>query len=218
MGLMPRPERTKFRNQYAGQTAWVLGSGPSLNYIDPRFFADKLVVSVNWIALEMGVRPAYTCSHYHLEALAITEHDPSLTIIVPEEDQGGPQLAAHPPTTDNVWSFPTNPQMYGGFSAAHHWPTEPDHLVVGPTSLHFAMHFAAYLVGEGGSIVLAGADCCSVDFAGNRAGHDPGIGSPWDVWRRTLPEVANRIRHMGVGVHSLNPFVPTWGAEGHQIT
>lgn len=218
MGLTPRPERTRFRSLHAGQTAWVLASGASLDHIDPGFFADKLLVAVNWIAVEMGVRADYTCTHYHVDAIAMSEQHPGMTIITPEEDQGGTLLARHAPTSPDVWSFPTNPQMYGAFNVAQHWPTEPDALVVGPTSLHFAMHFAAYLVGPGGSLVLAGADCCRLDGAPHRGGHSPGIGAPWDVWQTSLPAVAGRLRADGVNVYSLNPFVPTWGTEGHSLT
>jgi hypothetical protein len=38
------------RGRHEGETIWVLGSGPSLNFIDPSFFADKTVVSTNFSA------------------------------------------------------------------------------------------------------------------------------------------------------------------------
>ena len=215
MGLTPRPERTAYRNLYAGQTVYVLASGASLDHIDQRFFADKLTVAVNFIGYELGITPTFVATHYHLDAIAIAAQHPEQPIIVPEHDQGGPRLAPHAPTGRNVFSFPTNQQQYAAFSVAEHWPTEPDSLVVGPTSLHFAMHFAAYLVGSGGFVVLAGADCGTLDDRANRDGHDPGVGFPWDVWAESLPRVADRIRADGTGVMSLNPFVNP-GLEGHR--
>lgn len=218
MGLTPRPERVRFRGRHRGQIAWVVASGASLDHVDPRMLDGQLVVAVNYIGEEMGLEDYYLATHYHVDAIAVSEARPDLTIVVPEEDQGGTLLAPYPPTGANVWSFPTNLQMYAEFDVERHWPTEPDALVVGPTSLHFAMHFAAYLVGVGGTLILLGADCCRLDDAPHRAGHSPGIGAPWAVWQSSLPAVANRLRADGVNVHSLNPFVPTWGTEGHRIT
>lgn len=216
MGLTPRPERTQFKNLYAGQWVYVLASGPSLDYIDPASLSKVPVVAVNYIGLELGLPRYYMASHYHLDAIAVSEVQPDTTIIVPEIDQGGNQLAPHAPTGENVWGFPTNQQKYAAFDPESDWPTEEDHLVVGPTSLHFTMDFARYLVGPGGTIVLVGADAGTLDGRENRSGHDRGIGSPWPVWQASLPAVANHIRRMGTNVYSLNPFVPTFGTEGHE--
>ena len=214
MGLTPRPERIEFLGKHEGGTIYVLASGASLNHIDPAFFADKTVVAVNYIGEEFALPSFYMCSHYHLDAIALSSRRPDVTIVVPEFDQGGTQLADHPPEGRNVWSFPTNAQQYGGFNPELHWPKDDHALVVGPTSLHFTMHFAAYLLGYAGTIILVGADCGTLDGAENRSGHDRGIGSPWDVWARDLPRVADRLRSMGVNVYSLNPFV-NFALEGH---
>lgn len=212
MGLAPRDDRTNFRGLHDGETIYVVASGASLDFIKPEFFRDKTVVAVNYIGRELGLEHYYMCSHYHLDAIAMSAEFPDLPIIVPEVDQGGNCLAPHPPEGDNVWSFPTNPQQYAGFDVDVHWPTEPDSLPVGPTSLHFAMAFAAYL--GAATIILAGADCGTLDGRENRTGHDRGIGPPFPVWEDFLPRVADRVRRQGVAVHSLNPFV-TPALEGH---
>jgi hypothetical protein len=212
MGLTPRPERVQFRDRHKGETVYVLASGPSLNHINPAFFADKTVVAVNYIGLELGLPRYYMVSHYHLDAIAVSEVQPDTPIIVPEYDQGGTQLAPHAPTGANVWGFPTNQQRYAAFNVDEDWPTEPDSLAVGPTSLHMTMHFAHYL--GAASIVLVGADCGTLDGAENRNGHDRGIGSPWPVWAEMLPRVADKLRSLGSDVYSLNPFVNV-GLEGH---
>ena len=213
MGLTPRPERVQFRDRHAGKTVYVLASGPSLNYIEPSFFDDKIVVAVNYIGTELALSRFYMVSHYHLDAHEMANKRPDIPIIVPEVDQGGTQLAATAPDYPNVWSFPTNQQAYAGFDPDVHWPTEPDSLVVGPTSLHMTMHFAAYLGAT--HIVLVGADCGTLDGAENRNGHDRGIGSPWGVWATMLPRVADKLRSQGTEVYSLNPFV-NFGLEGHR--
>jgi hypothetical protein len=212
MGLTPRPERVQFRDKHKGETIYVLASGSSLNHINPAFFADKTVVAVNFIGLELGLRDYYMVSHYHLDAIEVSRIGPEQTIIIPEHDQGGNALAHTTPDGANVWAFPTNQQRYAAFDPDSDWPTEPDSLVVGPTSLHMTMHFAAYL--GAATIILVGADCGTLDGHENRNGHDRGIGSPWGVWAQSLPRVADRLRSMGTDVYSLNPFV-NFALEGH---
>jgi hypothetical protein len=216
MGLTPRPERVQFKDKHKRGIVWVLASGASLNYIPVEMFRDQTVVAVNYIGLELGLPNYYMASHYHLDAIAVSEVQPHTTIVVPEIDQGGTQLAPHAPTGDNVWGFPTNQQRYAQFNVATDWPREPDSLVVGPTSLHFAMDFARYLVGVGGTIVLVGADAGTIDGEENRSGHDRGIGSPWGVWAQQLPEVAGHIRYLGTNVVSLSPWV-SFLLEGHSF-
>ena len=211
--LAPRPDRVRFRNVHKGETIYVLASGPSLNHIAPGFFADKTVVAVNYIGLELGLDRYYMVSHYHLDAHGVAPVQPHIPIIIPEVDQGGDRLADRPPDYPNVWSFPTNQQRYAAFDPETDWPTEPDALPVGSTSLHMTMGFAHYL--GAATIILVGADCGTLDGAENRNGHDRGIGSPWPVWANHLPRVANKLRRMGTEVYSLNPFV-NFGLEGHR--
>ena len=35
------------QNRHRGETAWVFGSGATMNYLSPEFFDDKLVVGAN---------------------------------------------------------------------------------------------------------------------------------------------------------------------------
>jgi hypothetical protein len=104
--------------------------------------------------------------------------------------------------------------MYSAFDTAEHWPTHDDHLVCGPTSLHMGMHFAAYLGAK--FIILAGADCGILDERDAIEGYAPGDPKPYPVWEQQLPKVAKKLRSMGVGVMSLNPFV-NLTLEGHSF-
>jgi hypothetical protein len=113
-----------------------------------------------------------------------------------------------------VFFVETNPQMYSSFDTAEHWPTHDDHLVCGPTSLHMGMHFAVYLGAR--FIVLVGADCGTLDDRDAVEGYAPGDPKPLAVWEEQLPKVARKLRSMGVGVMSLNPFV-NLALEGHRF-
>ena len=202
-----------FKDRYKGQTVYVVGSGATLNYIDPLFFADKICVCVNLSGMKLGLTTFYCITHYWKGAIELSKAYPNLPVITPDTDQGGHNLAPTRPDAPNVYMVPTNQQQYGNFDVDRDWPTAPDTFVVGPTSLHIAMNFAAYLVGNGGSIILAGADCGAIDGVSNLAGYPVGD-NPFPVWAATLPKVADKLRGDGVGVYSLNPFV-NLALEGH---
>lgn len=217
MGLgivLPKNAHT-FKDSRKGETLWVLGSGASLNHIDPGFFADKVCVCVNVVGLRLGLESFYTVSHYHRDAMTVADTRPDLPVIAPEADlgAGGPEAANVKPHQANIYRFPTNPQLFGRFDPAQHWPDEPHTLVAGPTSLHMTMHFAQYL--GAAHIVLVGADCGTLDDTSNFTGYKPGD-NPYEVWQQTLGGVADQIRAAGTSVHSLNPFV-NFALEGHHF-
>ena len=76
------------QNRHRGETAWVFGSGATMDYLSPEFFDDKLIVSANGGAHYFGVKPAYTFSHHHefacIPSLA-TKH-PETVFVVNRQD------------------------------------------------------------------------------------------------------------------------------------
>lgn len=212
MGLTLPADRYGFKDAHKGETVWVIGSGSSLDYIPREFFADKTCVCVNLVGTTLQLDRFYTVSHYHADAIEVATMRPDLPVIVPENDLGS-YLAAAPATEPNIYHFPTGPQLFGAFDPLRDWPTDPEQLVVGPTSLHMTMHFAAYL--GAAHIVIVGADCGTLDDRSNFAGYSIGD-NPFQVWQRVLGMVADQIRASGTSVHSLNPFV-NFALEGHKF-
>jgi len=204
---------TDFKRRHSGQTIYVVGSGATLDHVPRGFFADKLVVCVNRAGEALALKEEfYTVTHYHLDAGILADARPDLPVIVPMVEQGIGYPAKTRPTQRNVFFVETNQQMFSSFDCAEHWPTHEDHLVVGPTSLHMSMHFAAYLGAR--YIILAGADCGTLDDRDAVSGYAPGDPKPLSVWEQQLPKVAKKLRSTGVGVMSLNPFV-SLALEGH---
>lgn len=212
MGLTLPQDATGFRDSRKGETAWVLASGASLNYIPRSFWHGRLVVCVNFVGVRLGLAEFYSVTHYHRDAALIATERPDLPVIAPRIDQGGPAAIPVPPDESNIFYINTGTQAYSQFDCAELWPRQPDTLVVGPTSLHMTMHFAQYLGAT--SIILAGADCGLLDGDSNFTSYQPGD-NPMAVWEQTLPQVANQLRSEGVTVMSLNPFV-NFGLEGHK--
>jgi hypothetical protein len=200
MGLTLPAHPHDFENSRKGETAWVLASGASIGHVPRWFFSDKLVVAVNFVGLRLNLDTYYTVTHYWSDADEIAAARPDLPVIAPMTDQGGPAAIPEPPDLPNVYLFNTGQQAYSQFDCAEMWPKKPHTLVVGPTSLHMTMHFAAYLGAR--HIILVGADCGTLDGASNFDGYTPGD-NPMPVWAEHLPKVANQLRAEGVSVMSL---------------
>ena len=213
MGLIMPGDVTGFRDSRKGETAWVLGSGASLNYVPRWFWSDRLVVATNFAGVRLGLDEFYAVTHYHVDAQIIAEQRPDVPIIAPRIDQGGIAAMPVPPVAPNIYYIATGHQAYSQFDCAELWPKAPDTLVVGPTSLHMTMHFAQYLGAR--HIILVGAACGTLDGASNFTGYAPGD-NPMSVWESSLRDVASHLRSEGVSVMSLNPFV-NFAIEGHRF-
>lgn len=206
---------TQFRNTHAGETVWVLGSGSSLNYVDPSFWSGKTLVCTNFAGVSQGLDEFYSVSQHHNDADQIAQTRPDLWVITSEVEQvPSVDRSPHPAREPNVIKAPTIDQKYSAFNPFDHWPTDADTLVVGPSSIHMALHFAVYL--GAAHIVVAGADCGEYDGASRVTDYEHPNGLlHFEVWRNALEAMAGKIRSLGVGVHSLNPWVtPT--LEGHK--
>lgn len=72
MGLALPTSVERFRDSRKGETAWVLGSGASLDRV-PRWFwsPEKLIVAVNFVGVRLGISEFYAVTHYHCDAAII---------------------------------------------------------------------------------------------------------------------------------------------------
>jgi len=204
-----------YRQSHAGQTAWVIGSGASLNHIDPTFFADKWCMCVNYAGTTLDLPRFYSVSHHHSDADAIARMRPDLVVFTTEVEQL-PQSdrSAHPATETNVVKVATTEQKYSAWNPWADWPTEPDVLTVGPSSIHLTMHLAAYM--GAAHIVLVGADCGEFDDEARVTNYEHPDGLlHYGIWTSALEAMAGKLRSLGVSVHSLNPWV-TARLEGHR--
>jgi hypothetical protein len=198
----------------------VFGSGGTLNHLHPEFFADKLVVSTNLASVKFGVRPDFVFSHYHYVATdALPLGVPVLTLASDTRSQQ-PWQGERP---DNLVLIPQD--SYVGPSDVwdvfgRHKP-RPDSLAYGSSSLHGAMHLAAWIGAK--HLVMVGADCGILDGKVNLEGYGI-LGGPGDTDR--ILSLYNRdhrrmkdwlVANYGVTVYSLNPFI-NLNLEGHTFT
>jgi hypothetical protein len=202
-----------FENAHAGETVWVLGSGKTLDFIPKDFFADKTVVATNRTFKNRVSRGYMVSNHWRENASGLLWYVTTEVERVPANSKSSTK-----PHGERVLFVPTIEQKYDQFVPANDWP-ERGRFVVGPTSLHLSLHWAVWIGAK--HIVLVGADCGVIDGENNADDYytaDEAKNSRphahHKLWERTLVQMAEKIRTLGVSVHSLNPWV-TFNLEGH---
>lgn len=207
------PELVDLKGLHAGQTIWVLGSGATLNFVDRKFFADKVVVSTNCSAQTAGIDAPYVFSHYHNVAEKVLDENNLVVTLL--RDTVSQQLWPKEKPSNLIFieqdSYVGPGSSFNPFGA--HAP-RPDSLAYGSSSLHGAMHLAAWL--GAAFIVLLGADCGSLDGAENITGYPEGVGDyPHALYNRDHKQMKDwLVQEYGIGVYSLNPFI-NLNLEGH---
>ena len=202
-----------FRDVHCCKTVYVFGSGATLNYLAPSFFDDKICVATNFAGSVFGLRRYYVFSHYHADAVAEAALPQTVAVFTPHREHGTdaeflgfmPKIVTFPTTTGRPGtSF--NP-------SGKDWPTLDNSLVIGSSSIHGAMHLAAYLGAK--FIVLVGADCGSLGGVDRVEGYVPGD-SHWVLYEQHLRDMKQRLWDVySCQVYSLNPFV-NYSLEGVQ--
>lgn len=197
----------QLENKWHGQTVYVLGSGGSLNHLDPSFFDDKNCVAVNFVGREFGLRHFVTFTHYNDDAMTMALQFPDNKVVV-REWHIGHQVTAEAP---NLIVAPSNnlPAPGSSFDPFAH---DDLSLLFGSSSIHGAMHLAAFMGAK--DIVLVGADCGTLDGEGRISGYPAGD-SPWELYETHLRLMKSWLKlNYNCNVYSLNPFV-NFNLEGH---
>lgn len=215
MSSAPSAELAALRNRHSGETLWVIAAGPTLNFIDPSFFADKITVAVSHGAITHGIVPDFVFSNHWSQMVGLVEKMPKTMFVL--NDKEWPSLRKFPDRRHSnvALNKVSEPPMFGAnFSP---WLAEPNpfgHIIFGTSSLHGAMHLSAFL--GAGTIILVGADNSRLDGKWSLDGH-PTRGYPIVDYEFHLRMVKNwLIDTFGVNTYSLNPFV-NLHLEGHHL-
>ena len=204
-------ELQELRGKHDGETIWVLGSGPSLNFIDPAFFADKTVVSTNFSAHTIGVTPQYMFSHYHSVSLKMMEHSGTVVTLACDTVSQQAWQGEKPSNLCLVELHNYQPPGSNWNPLTSHKPGTGT-LGYGSSSLHGAMHLAAHLGAS--HIMLAGADCGTLDGEHRVKGY-PDSHKLWELYNKHHKLMKDYLQQeYGVTTYSLNPFI-NLNLEGH---
>jgi len=198
------------KDKHPGSTIWVLGSGPSLNFLSPHFFEDKTTVSTNYSAQVLGLTPDYAFTHYHEDALSMSAR---IAVVTLARDTVTQQEWRGEKTDELVLIEQDNYNPPGSaWNPLTTHPPKPDSLAYGSSSLHGSMHLAAWLGAK--HIVLVGADCGTLDGEHRVAGYPDGD-KLWVLYNEHHALMKAWLqREYDVTVYSLNPFL-NLNLEGH---
>jgi len=211
---------SSLRNIHKNKDVYVLGSGATLNFIDPKFFYKKITVCVNDVGEIYLPTTKYVVTKYHPEATKYAQLLPDVNVVVSRGELGGPKYSALP-ALKNLYTFNHNVNKGPSTSTVTDWPPEGDSLYVSWSSITSAMHFAAYLGAK--NIIMVAHDCGELDDKGWVDGY------VYDTWDKTKVEeakernkqfeiqsiaVKGKLKQLyGCNVYSLNPFI-NYNLEG----
>jgi hypothetical protein len=208
------------RNIHKNKDVYVLGSGGTLNFIDPKFFHKKITVCVNEVGEIYLPTTKYVVTKYHPEAIKFAQQMPNVNVVVSRGSLGGPHYPALP-VLKNLYTFDHNTNKDASTSVVTDWPLEDGSLYVSWSSITSAMHLSAYLGAK--NIIMVAHDCGELDDKGWVSGY------PVESWDKTKIEeakernkkfeiqsiaVKGKLKELyGCNVYSLNPFI-NYNLEG----
>jgi hypothetical protein len=203
-------------NRHVGDTAWVFGSGATMNYLSPTFFDGKLCVSTNMGAFDFGVTPAYAFTHHHSKFHQEAGFRPNTVFVANEFDYPSTTRWDDPPGNVIVHKPKTQENSHDQFDPFERdRPAHAHQLVFGSSSVHGAMHLAAYVGAK--HIVLVGVDCGVLDGVVNFEKHRNATQRSFGTWNKHLALMRDWLLDTyGVHTYSLNPFV-NLHLEGHSF-
>lgn len=200
-------------DKHDGQTIYVLGSGASLNFLDPQFFRDKITVSTNYSARIFGYYPDYAFSHYHANAASLVS-DTGTVVTVEKDTATGSVWSGEKPPNLVIAQTPYDKPPGSSWNPLTTHTPGTGQITYGSSSLHGAMHLAGHL---GASfIVLVGADCGTIDGDHRVAGYPHGD-KLWALYNRHHKLMKEYLEdNYPLKVYSLNPFI-NFNLEGHKF-
>jgi len=199
------------RDEFRHQTVWVLGSGPSLNFLDKNFFADKIVIATNFAGSTIGIEPEVAFSHYHQNAKQLSEVSGIVVTLARDTVTQAAWAGLVPDNVVLVDQLSYDPPGSAWNPLTIHRPTT---IAYGSSSLHGAMHLASFM--GAGSIVLVGADCGTIDGEHRVAGYPDGH-KLWSLYNKHHQLMKTYLeQEYGTMVYSLNPFI-NLNLEGHKF-
>jgi len=197
---------------------YVLGSGPSMNYLKPDFFYGKIKVGIN------RIWKFFPCSYVviHHGDLGQEIIDAGLILVVSKHYcgyLGKPENKFMYNYTGAYYQY--NHKDQGLMKIDYSVLDSDDSLVTGGTTAIDAISFAYFLGAK--NIILCGIDGGTINGEVNLHGyHDYNKPGEFDYQVRTanrtnliVKEFADILRKRGIGVYSLNPFI-NFSLEGNK--
>lgn len=215
---------TNLKNINYGDDVYIIGSGPSLDHINPNFFDNKITIGVNQVYKKVK------CDYIvRKEASHITQSiESGATVICSLWDSGDITKGKRKKNTD----FHPNLDFYvfehleNRHKSIDYSILGTDKIIVSYSTITSAIHIAAYMGAK--NIILIGHDCGTLNDKHVISGYYDSISeTPWKNWNEYVKwlseieaqtiEVKDRLsKHYGCNILSLNPFI-NYNLEGNKF-
>ncbi len=208
---------TKFKDIHKGKDVWVVLAGPSMNYIDPSFFDNKITVGVNQVyrffksdyivMKDLLEAPRFVNSCIELEKY-------NIPLIYPKYYKGVPGKGLNSTTNKNSFVFNHNPRENSILQELDQ--LKENELIVTKSTATTAFHFAAYLGAK--NIMVAGHDCGVLNGCNiykKYLEEDWKSSAKWsgyEDWMSDIEAQSILVRDFlkvkyNCNIHSINPFI-----------
>ena len=198
---------TELIGRHHGEDIYVIGSGGSLNYLDPDFFADKVTIGINKVA-SVWMPTTYSVTKYWEQADRLVDEG-HVTVVSACQHGSLSKYEADPDEHPDRYVFRHVHNHGVKFRVNLHWPGEPDMLVVSWSTITSGMHLAAVM--GAANIIMVGADGGTLGESTNVDHYyTPDIDQSrmvQDFEDQTLIVKRELMDRYGVRVYGLSPFI-----------
>ena len=193
-------------NIHKGETIYIIGSGKSMEFINPEFFRDKITIGLNFTYRDFPIK--YAMSHHHFVVKKMIST--GLTVITSEHDTCFFAKPIH--SFDGIYYYYKHKEQ-GYTQIDLNVFDDPEYLVAAGSITTTALH-CAYRMGAS-TIIACGIDGGTIDGQMNYAAYcnPTNRDHPSNVTGQ-IKKMVDAIRNRGTEVYSLNPWI-NFSLEGH---
>jgi len=212
----------EFKNIHKNEDIWILAAGPSMNYIDPSFYENKITIGVNRICKFFNCDYVVSKDGRGFSEI-LSSSDTETKLVLSKHESGNPHQNLNTCDRDHhIFEHPAKPGERPDISCI---TTKGDKIVVSYSTITSAVHLAAYMGAK--NIVICGHDCGTIDrestidnYYNEKIKPHQGNEENYVKWLSQIENhtalVANELNKVfGCNIHSLNPFL-NFHLEGHK--
>ena len=214
------PNLEDFKGKHSGQDIYVIGSGPSCNFIDPSFFDNKITVGTNQTYRKYNTTYIVRKEHKLLQE---TLNNYNGTVFVSMGDCGTIKNKLNASNYTDLDRLCVYAHFQNRLSIDLRAFDHPGHLCVSHSTITTSIHLAYHLGAK--NILLVGVDHGTLDGKQTFDNYYKDIKetawSNWDQYKDWLKKIDNdtlkikaKLTNLGVNIYSINPFI-NFKLEGH---
>ena len=208
------------KHKHSNEDIYVVGSGPTLNYIATSFFVNKIVICVNHTINHIpSARALYLIAKEPTKSMQQSAANKNALIVMCKHHSG---VAKNPL---NEKFHPDRTVIFAAKPNVAHRKDQMEALERSSSTIISGIHLAAYM--DAKNIILVGHDCGTIDKEAHVSGYSKekavmqgdGAYKKWmkknKVEIKTLKIKEILKEHYDINLYSLNPFI-NFGLEGHK--